>query len=51
MFNRTQVETLNQQLHNQHMEMQKELNIQNSFVVPDGYELIEKNKLNLMLKE
>lgn len=49
--NRKQVESLNDQLHRQMMEYQRELSVQNSFVVPEGYAIINKSTLENLLKE
>jgi centrosomal protein CEP78 len=50
-FRRKQMEQLNEQLHNQVMECQKEINFQGSFKIPDGFTLITNETLDKLLKE
>ena len=50
-FRRKQMEKLNEQLHEQILDCQKEMNFQGSFRIPDGYTLITNETLDKMLKE
>lgn len=50
-FRRKQMEKLNEQLHEQILDCQKEMSFQGSFRIPDGYTLVTNETLDKMLKE
>jgi centrosomal protein CEP78 len=51
MFQKKHAEDLNEQLHEQVLEMQKELIMQGAFQVPDGYTVILSDTLEKLMKE
>lgn len=50
-FRRKQMEKLNEQLHEQILDCQKEMSFQGSFRIPDGYTLVTNETLDKMLKQ
>lgn len=49
-FRRKQTEHLNEQLHDQMIECQKRINLQETFKIPDGFTLIANETLDKLLK-